>query len=151
MHVGNAPQEISAGADGILMLTAESAELYGPSIVYDQEMSQIADWKSPDDYAEWKVNVPLWRFWNVEFDYACDDSAAGNLLRLATHTRMMSARVPGTGPAETRRRWMAGSVELFPRPVTLRMSAPEGIQFSLMNLRAIRLIPPDEEKYDKST
>jgi len=142
---GNYPRVVSAGGDGLLTLTASSAELYGPSIVFEQQSGKISEWKSSDDYVVWKLNVPKLGFWKVEFDYVCDDSAAGNLFRLATRGRMMSARVPGTGTNKTWRKWMAGAVELFPGPITLTLSAPKGLTSSLIELRAIRLTPPDAE------
>jgi putative heme-binding domain-containing protein len=140
-QVGNSPQIVSVGEDGQFTLTAATAELYGPSITFDQHSGTISTWNSSDDYIAWKLDVKGWGTWKIEFEYACDDTTAGNQLKVATPGRMMTARVPGTGTNEAIRRWTAGTLDLAPSQNTLTVSAPEELTSSLLELKAVRLIP----------
>lgn len=142
---GNAPVVISANEDGVLTLPASAAELYGPSITYDTTSGIVKDWRSSDDYLVWQLNVKGWGAWQVEFEYACDDSAAGNQLKAATRGRMMTASVPGTGDGENYRRWTAGLLELSPGKVTFTLSAPEDLTSTLFELKTVRLIPAKKD------
>ena len=143
---GNAPQVVSADDDGCLTLSAAAAEIYGPSVVFDSDKDTIANWQSADDYLIWHLNVKDRGFWTVEFEYSCDDSSAGNQLKVASHARMMTASVPGTGSKRNYRRWTAGTVELSSGPITLTLSAPEELTSPLFELKAVRLTPPRKEQ-----
>ncbi len=140
---GNSPRVISADADGAMTLPAEAAELYGPQIEFDEDSGTIRHWTTSEDSVVWQLNVSGWGDWNVEVEYACDDSSAGNLLKVASHARMMSARVPGTGNSDTLRRWNAGTIELSPGAIQLTLSAPEELSTPLLRLKSVRLTRPE--------
>jgi putative membrane-bound dehydrogenase-like protein len=142
---GNAPHVVTAGDDGFLTLTAAAGEIYGPSVTFDSDRATIDNWQSSDDHVAWQLHVRDRGFWTVEFEYTCDDTAAGNQLKLASHARMMTARVPGTGTNSNFRRWTAGAVELSSGPITLTLSAGEDLTSSLFNLKSVRLIPPTKD------
>lgn len=139
---GNAPQFVAANADGTVNLPASAAEIYGPSLIFEQQYSNLGYWTSPDDYARWTFEVPRSGHWTVEFDFACDDTTAGSLIKLSTGTRMLTARVPGTGTWDHYQTWQAGTIDVHRGKGQLIITAPEKPPFALMDLRAIRLIPP---------
>lgn len=136
---GNTPQVISAGEDGTLLLPASAAELYGPNIEFDDASGMIRHWTSSADTAVWQLNMKGWGDWKVECQYSCTDASAGNLLKVASPARMMSARVPGTGDDPAVRWWNAGTVELSRGTIPLTLSAPEELQSPLFQLKAVRL------------
>ncbi len=70
-------------------------------IMFEQKFGNLGFWTSTDDSAKWTFELPKSGDWIVEFDYACEDSTAGSLLRLSTGGRMLTARVPGSGTWET--------------------------------------------------
>jgi len=142
---GNAPVVISADDDGVLTLPASAAELYGPSIEYDSVSGTVQNWRSSNDYLAWQLNVKGWGARHVEFEYTCEDSAAGNQLKTATRGRMMTASVPGTGTGSNYRRWTAGQLELSSGSVTFTLSAPEELTSTLFELKAVRLIPAKKD------
>jgi putative membrane-bound dehydrogenase-like protein len=142
---GNTPQIVSADGDGVLTLPASAAEFYGSSIEYDSASGTTKNWQSSDDYLVWQLKVKGWGARQVEFEYTCDDSAAGNQLKAATRGRMMTASVPGTGDSKTPRRWTAGLLELSPGAVTFTLSAPEELTSELLELKAVRLIPAKKD------
>jgi hypothetical protein len=97
---------------------------------------------SADDYARWTFEVPKSGHWTVEFDFACDDSNAGSLIKFSTGNRMLTARVPGSGTWDNYQTWQAGTIDLHRGRGQLIITAPEKPPFALIDLRAVRLIPP---------
>ncbi|MCP4785189.1 MAG: c-type cytochrome [Fuerstiella sp.] len=139
---GNQPQVITADADGTLTLSAAAAEIYGPSLIFERKYSNLGFWSSTRDYAVWNIDSPASGHWTVEIEYACDNATAGNPLKLSTGSRLLSARVPGTGNWDTYRTWTAGNIDLRRGRGQLIVTAPDKPTFALIDLRAIRLIPP---------
>ena len=140
---GNEPQLITAADDGTLTLSASTAEIYGPSLVFEAKYGNLGYWSSTSDYAVWNIDSPTSGHWTVEFDYACDNATAGNPLKLSTGTRLLTARVPGTGTWDDYKTWSAGRIDLGRGRRQLVVTAPQKPSFSLIDLRAIRLIPPE--------
>jgi putative membrane-bound dehydrogenase-like protein len=139
---GNSPTFVAADADGTVTLPASAAEIYGPSLVFEQKYGNLGFWSSTDDYARWTFEVPKSGHWTVEFDFACDDSAAGSLIKFSTGNRMLTARVPGSGTWDHYQTWKAGTIDLHRGRGQLIITAPERPPFALIDLRAVRLIPP---------
>ena len=140
---GNTPRLITAAADGTLTLPATAAEIYGPGLILEDKYGNLGWWSSTDDYAVWTIDVPRSGFWTVEFDYACDNGTAGNPIKLSTGTRLLSARVPGTGTWDNYKTWTVGQIDLGRGQRQLIVTAPEKPTSALIDLRTIRLIPPE--------
>ena len=68
---GNKPEIIRAAADGSLTLPATAAEVYGPSLVFEEPYKNLGYWSSPDDRAVWAVEVPAAGRYEVWLDWAC--------------------------------------------------------------------------------
>ncbi len=139
---GNAPKFVAANADGTVTLPASEAEIYGPSLIFEEKYGNLGYWLSADDYARWTFEVPKSGHWTVEFDFACDDSNAGSLIKFSTGNRMLTARVPGSGTWDNYQTWQAGTIDLHRGRGQLIITAPEKPPFALIDLRAVRLIPP---------
>lgn len=139
---GNEPRVVAAGDDGTIRLPASAAEIYGPSLVYEPQHGNLGWWSSVDDHARWTVEVPRGDDWIVEVDYACDDSAAGGMIRFSTGTRMLTARVPGTGSWDSYQTWRVGALDIFGGTQQITVTAVEPPQSALIDIRAIRLLPP---------
>ena len=139
---GNSPQFVAANADGTVTLPASAAEIYGPNLVFEEKFGNLGFWSSTEDYAKWAFEVPHSGHWTVEFDFACDNATAGSLIKFSTGNRMLTARVPGSGTWENYQTWQAGTIDLHRGRGQLIVTAPENPPFALIDLRAIRLIPP---------
>ena len=139
---GNSPAFVAANADGTVTLSAAAAEIYGPSLVFEEKYGNLGFWTSADDYAKWTFEVPKSGHWTVEFDFACDDSTAGSLIKFSTGNRMLTARVPGSGTWDNYQTWQAGTIDLHRGRGQMIITAPEKPAFALIDLRAVRLIPP---------
>ncbi|MGV2339089.1 MAG UNVERIFIED_CONTAM: hypothetical protein LVR18_35450 [Planctomycetaceae bacterium] len=94
---GNQPTVVQPNADGTIVLPASAAEIYGPTLVFEDKYGNLGYWSSTADHARWTLEVPRGGDWIVELDFACDNSTAGGLIRFSTGTRLLTARIPGTG------------------------------------------------------
>ncbi len=139
---GNRPQPVAAAADGSITLPASAAEIYGPTLVFEDKYGNLGYWSATEDHARWTLEVPSGGDWTVELDFACDDSTAGGLIRFSTGTRLLTARVPGTGTWDNYQTWRAGTIDLHRGRVQLTVTTPERPGTALIDLRSIRLIPP---------
>ena len=139
---GNRPQPVAAAADGSITLPAAAAEIYGPTLVFEDKYGNLGYWSATEDHARWTLEVPRGGDWTVELDFACDDSTAGGLIRFSTGTRLLTARVPGTGTWDNYQTWRAGTIDLHRGRVQLTVTTPERPGTALLDLRSIRLIPP---------
>lgn len=139
---GNLPTAGQLQSDGSILLPAAGAEIYGPSLVYEGKYGNLGFWCSTEDYARWTFDVPRSGDWRVELEFACDDGTAGSSIRFSTGTRLLTARVPGTGTWDEYRRWEAGTIDLHRGRGQLIVTAPEKPGMALIDLKAIRLLPP---------
>ena len=140
---GNEPAVVRADADGTLTLPASAAEIYGPNLIFEPHYGNLGWWAGTDDYARWTVEMPRSGDWIVEVDFACDDSTAGGVIRFSTGTRMLTARVPGTGSWDTYQTWRAGTLDIFGGRQQITVTAVEQPRSALIDIRAIRLLPPE--------
>ena len=139
---GNQPQLITASADGSILLPASAAEIYGPSLVFERKYGNLGWWNSAEDYAVWTVNVPRSGHWTVSLIYACDDGAAGDVIKFSTGTRLLSAAVPGTGSWDDYREWTVGELDLHGGQRQIVVTTPQSPRSALIDLKAVRLMPP---------
>jgi len=140
---GNEPQLVKASDDGTIVLPASAAEIHGPNLVFESKHQNLGWWSSTDDYAVWTIDVPRGGYWTVQVDYACDNGTAGGLLKLSTGTRLLTARIPGTGTWDDYRTWTAGKLDLGGGRRQIIVTAPEKPPAALLDLKAIRLLPPE--------
>jgi len=140
---GNQPRTISAADDGSLLLPANAAEIYGPSLILEEKYGNLGWWSSTDDYAVWSIEAKSSGFYRVELEYACHYSTSGSPIRFSTGTRLLTARVPGTGTWDNYRTWSAGEIDLRRGVQQLTVSAPIKPSQALIDLKSIRLVPVD--------
>lgn len=140
---GNSPLVVQADADGTITLPATAAEIYGPNLAFESKHENLGWWSSTDDHAIWTIDVPDSGHWTVKVDYACHNEAAGGAMKLVSRGRLLSGRVPGTGTWDDYRTWTVGKLDLRRGRQQLIVTAPERPKSALIDLKAIRLIPPE--------
>jgi hypothetical protein len=138
---GNKPETVKPDAAGSLKLTAVNCAIHGPSLVFEQQYTNLGDWSSPDDRAVWTVVVPRAGRYEVWLDYACDNGAAGNTFVIQSGNAKLTGQVVGTRKWDAYRQVQVGTLSLQAgeRPVTMRSEG--AIKGALLDLRAIRLVP----------
>ncbi len=95
---GNMPQLIDPHGDGTIRLDASTAEVFGLTIVYEKEFSNLGYWQSLEDRAAWSFRVDRAGDYDVVVRLACADGSSGNsyVVRVVSHS--ITAKVAGTGP-----------------------------------------------------
>jgi putative membrane-bound dehydrogenase-like protein len=129
------------GECGILHLTAEAAEIYGPSLKLETPHRNLGWWQSADDLAAWVVEAGAEATCDVLLDFACDASAAGGRLLVQIGEQELAFDVPSTGGWDDYREQSIGVLALpaSPQRVVARAAAPPRV--ALIDLREIRLVP----------
>ncbi len=142
--VGNQPAVIKPNADGEIVLTASSAEIYGEVIVYetDSPYQNIGYWQGDQDSAAWRFEVVQPGKFDVYFDYACEPSTAGNRFSVRVHNLELAGIVESTG-AWSKYQWLpAGTIELPAGPAYLAVGIEQPKRAAvLFDLRQIKLLP----------
>jgi len=139
---GNQPEPIQAGTDGVLLLPAAKAEIYGGDITLEAEFRNIGMWHGEEDHAAWTLQVEKPGRYDVFLDSACAASAAGNAFVIEVGDQRLSGKVTETGPDWSQyRQAVVGTVQLFSgrQRVVFRPSGP--IQGALMDLRTVAFAP----------
>jgi putative membrane-bound dehydrogenase-like protein len=136
---GNRPETVKAAADGTLRLTAASAAIFGKTLVFEEKHQNLGYWSSTDDQAVWTVEAPKDGRYEVWLDFACDPSAAGNMLAVQAADAKLTHQVRSTASWDLYRQTKIGVLRL-PAGRHDVIVRPEGtINGALIDLRAIEL------------
>jgi putative heme-binding domain-containing protein len=112
LYAGNQPQLAPVRDDGSIRLLAMHAEIYGPTLVYEELYSNLGFWGSSQDYAVWNLDVPTAGTYEVTFDYACSPESAGNRFVLSCEDQQLSGEVRATGSWDEYDWHSSGTIEL---------------------------------------
>ena len=141
---GNRPTAMSL-VDGAIRLTASVAEIYGPTIVYENRFKNIGFWQNLDDRAVWTAQIPTDGKYDVYMDWAVDNGTANQGFVCLLGDKVINGRVEGTGTWEDYQQKKIGTVELTAGLTRVMFRADEGLQGFLVDLREICLVPAGEE------
>jgi len=138
---GNHPAVVKQDRDGVVRLDGASAEIYGPSLVFETQFGNLGYWHSPEDRASWSFQVDRGSTFTVAIDWACDDGSAGNTYRLELDGRAVPGVVEATGGwANYTSKPVADQVfHKGVHRIALRSEGP--IRGALADVRAIVLTP----------
>jgi hypothetical protein len=140
----NSPTIMQPGDDGSIVLPASAASVFGPNLIVEEHFRNLGNWLNENDHASWTMELPAGKShysFDVEFDFACHRSAAGNKLVLSVAGQMLEGRVPSTNRWDRYSTWDVGTLTLpagVSRLVVFTRSPP--VQ-ALIDLRNIRLVP----------
>lgn len=139
---GNTPQLVTGGADGVLVLPASQAEIYGGEITFETGFGNIGLWHGGDDHVVWTIDVAHDGDFDVWLDHACDAGSAGNLLALTVAGERLEAPIASTGgwshytQTNLGRVWLAaGTHRVRVEPATGRLTG------ALVDLRTVAFAP----------
>ena len=137
---GNKPAVVKPESDRSLYLRASNAEIFGRTLVYEQQHGNLGWWTSAEDHAVWTVHIERPGRYAVHLDWACDDKTAGNSFQLEAGKHTFTARVEGTGGWDQYRQEKIGTMTLAEglQRITLR---PKGsLKGPLLDLKSLRLV-----------
>lgn len=139
---GNKPSPVTPDAEGIVMLPASKAEIYGNEITYEEPFQNIGMWHGDDDYVVWTVHLHEDHAYDVYLDYASAAGASGNKIQLTVGGQTLKSNIATTGSdwsaykqAHVGRITIPGGIQR----VTFRSDGP--VRGALLDLRAIAFAP----------
>lgn len=138
---GNQPVPVKADGNGTYLLAATSAEIRGPSLVFEPELRNLGYWHSDQDYAAWTVDIATTGRFDVLLEYSCHDDVQGNAYCLETSGGTIRGNVAGTGQWSDYRQLKIGEIDLSPGKSRFKLRADGPIRGALFDLRAIRFEP----------
>lgn len=138
---GNRPELVPLWNDGSMRLLAMHAEIYGPSLVYEEANTNLGFWASGQDYAAWTVESPEEGDYTVTLHYACPEDSAGNQYAIVCGDQRLTGQVESTGTWENYRWTRTGTLHLPAgrSRIVLRSSGP--VQGYLMDMHTLLLQP----------
>ena len=138
----NNPKLVSQADDYTVTLPSALAEVYGPSILFEQKYRNLGFWSSERDRAEWSFHLNREGEFDLWVDWALHEDSDDGRISFAIADKTLSADVPNTGTWDVYRWGRVGSMKL---PAgTHRLVAKSDGPFqagSLIDLRTVRLIP----------
>jgi putative membrane-bound dehydrogenase-like protein len=138
---GNNPQVIQPTKNGTLLLPATTAEIYGPSLVFEGKHKNLGYWSSTDDHAVWTVEVKQAGKYSVWFDWAMVPGSAGNTFVLDAGSEKLTGKVVSTGNWDNYQQAKVGMLPLSAGQVRITLRPHGKVNGALIDLRSIKLVP----------
>ncbi|WP_435020039.1 PVC-type heme-binding CxxCH protein [Tundrisphaera sp. TA3] len=138
---GNRPERVGPGPDGAILLKAQAAEIRGPNLTLEPTYHNLGYWTSAEDRAAWEFQVERPGRYEVELEWACDDSSANNAYLLDFGASRIAGKVAGTGSWDAYRWQKVGGLDLASGTHRLEVRPAGPIRTALFDLRTIRLRP----------
>ncbi len=138
---GNQPTLVKASEDGRVLLEAAAAEVFGPTIIFEEKYKDLGFWESPGDHAAWTFEVPRAGRYAITIEAACDRGAAGQLFTIEVEGVRLDLTVPSTGTWDDYRRLTLGEMSIGSGRHRL-VARPGGpLRGPLLDLKAVELRP----------
>ncbi|SIO65583.1 putative membrane-bound dehydrogenase domain-containing protein [Singulisphaera sp. GP187] len=140
---GNHPETVVQAANGSLRLSAETAQVYGPTLTFESQFGNLGLWQSAGDHAVWTVRVDRPTTFTVAMEWACADESAGNAFLVRSDVSTLRGTVDGTGSGTWSRYRSIFVGEMVLAAGTHRIEfRPVGpIRNALLDLKAVTLTP----------
>jgi len=136
---GNEPAVVRPNLEGILKLSARNCEIYGTTLVFEPQYSNLGYWTSLDDHAVWTIESPQAGKYRVEFVWACDEANAGSTWKLEGAAGSLTGEVPSTGNWDTYREAVVGEIMLSKGEQRLTLRPAEKPRSAMLDLKVLRL------------
>jgi hypothetical protein len=138
---GNRPALVNAESNGALRLLATQAEIYGDSLVFEEQYRNLGFWQSENDRAVWSVEVPADGVYDVWLDWAVLGRGAPNRFRLEGGGAWLEGVIPFTGSWDNYRQAGFGRVQLAAGTQRLLVRGVPPLNGAIIDLREVRLLP----------
>jgi putative membrane-bound dehydrogenase-like protein len=140
---GNRPRRVEPGPDGSIRLDASLAEVYGPTLTFEPEFSNLGYWQSPDDRAAWTFRVEKPGTYTLSIDMACAEGSSGNTYEIRLDSTRHRRVVGATGPDWSLYRGVfVAEVRFEPGEHRMEVRSAGPVCQALFDLRAVVLTGP---------
>ena len=146
----NEPKLITQAADYTVSLPSATAEVYGPTIVFEQKYRNLGYWTSEQDRAEWTFELQRDGEFDLWVDWALANQSVNGVIRFGIGEQILVAPVPGTGTWDDYRWGKIGSLALSAGTHRLIAQSEGPFQAgSLIDLRGVRFVPKGRDDIKK--
>ncbi|MFO0855843.1 MAG: alpha-L-fucosidase [Phycisphaerales bacterium] len=134
------PQPLTTNASGVLIASAEDADISGPSLKVEtiEGKHNLGFWTSKDAKASWHINLPKGRY-KVIIDAACINTSAGNGFTISVGDSSVKGKTLATGAWSNFKSFEVGEITTEGGTTTLTVQPSEPFSNALMNLRSVEL------------
>ena len=141
----NTPKLIDQADDGTLTLPASAAEVYGPSIIFEQKYRNLGYWTNTRDRAEWTFHLSRDGEYDLWINWALDGGSVGGTIKLTIGDQSLESPVPGSGSWDAYLWGRVGSLRLPAGRHRLIATKESSTGAPLIDLRHLRLAPKDSD------
>lgn len=145
---GNHPKHVLQNTDGSVTLDAKSAQIYGTTLVFEEQFGNLGFWGSSDDWVVWKFSTKVPVTFDVVLDYACHHFTENNRFVLAVDEQEIDGKIAGTGTWNDYRQMVVGQLRLEPGDHRLVFRSTDELQGFLVDLRSVVLRPAADGSHD---
>ena len=146
--INNTPRLIAQESNDFITLPASAAEVYGPSLVFEQRYRNLGHWGSEKDRAEWRFQIPEGGRFDLWINWALHRNAIGSSISLKLGTTEITGVVPDTGDWDTYN-WAKLTTLSLPSGIhRLTAQSMRALRSNfLIDLRGLVLTPVDKGKF----
>ncbi|MCH5377173.1 MAG: c-type cytochrome, partial [Planctomycetes bacterium] len=138
---GNHPLLVASGADGIVALTAATAEIRGTQIRFETPFANIGYWHDQSDSVTWRFELADSGTFDIYLNVSCDPVAAGNEFRIDGLPEPITRQVSSTGGWDRYRQFKIATTTLPAGQHQIVVQAASPVRHALFDLREVRLVP----------
>jgi putative membrane-bound dehydrogenase-like protein len=138
---GNHPELVRPSPDGSIRLEAETAAIYGETLVYEPPTRNLGYWHSTNDRAVWTFEVGRAGAYTLSMEWACAEDSAGQTLLIRLGGQEIPTVIGGTGTWADYRSIFVEEVRLPAGRHKLEVRAASPPTTALLDLRALLLTP----------
>ncbi|MEM7474934.1 MAG: PVC-type heme-binding CxxCH protein [Planctomycetota bacterium] len=143
---GNKPALIKPNeGSGVIRLHASRAEVYGPSIVFEQMYRNLGYWSNSKDRAQWLIDSPEAQEYQVFIDWALAEQPGRSALKMQSGSSSLSHEVSSTGSWDEYRQTEVGRLKLKAGKQYLLIQSLGEIHGVLLDLREVCLVPVGQQ------
>ena len=137
----NEPAIVKVNADGSITLKPFTAEIYGSTIVIEEQHQNFGWWSSADDTVVWTLSVPRAGRYSVSWTWACEATAAGNTCVIEAAGKSILHKVTATSSWDDYQSSDLGELELPAGEVRLTLKPASRPLPALADVKSVRLMP----------
>ncbi len=143
-HSSAAPQRIQAGKDGVIVMPASQAKVFGKRLQFEPlpHKNTVGFWVDGNDHAAWKITVPTSGDYDVHLLQGCGAGQGGSRIALKIGDVVVETTVVETGHFQNFRGRDLGTVKLKASDdIDVSLRCLNKAKAAVMDVRQIRLIP----------
>jgi hypothetical protein len=137
---GNVPRMMQPSVDGTIHLSARNAEIYGDTLVFEPNYSNLGYWESENDRAVWTARLPKDGSYDVYLNYALPDEARDHRVHIEAASSLV-APIPATGSWDKYELKKIGKLDLKEGDQTITVRGEKPFKGALVDVKEIVLAP----------